>query len=75
MIGPYSQLVPIFLIMALAPLMGAVVLLLATRLRSPATRPAFLRGFTRVWFIAILAGLGLGLAGFVASLIIFLLHS
>ncbi len=72
--GPYSQLVPIFLLDGLAPLMGVVVLILASRLRAPATRPAFFRGFGRVWLVGILAGAGLGLIAFVTSWVIFWLH-
>jgi hypothetical protein len=68
--GPYWQLVPIFLLLALAPLMGLIVLVLATRLRSPATRSASFRGFTRVWLVAIVVGVGLGLIGFVASWVV-----
>jgi hypothetical protein len=71
--GPYSQLVPIFLLFGLAPLMGLIVLMLATMLRSPATRPVFLRGFTRVWLVAILVGAGLGLVGFVTGWVVYLL--
>jgi hypothetical protein len=72
--GPYAQLVPIFLFMALAPLMGVIVLILATRLRSPARRPAFLRGFLRVWLVASLVGAGLGLVGFVTGWVFYFLH-
>ena len=71
--GPYSQLVPIFLLFGLAPLMGLIVLMLATRLRSPATPPGLLRRFTRVWLVAILVGAGLGLVGFVTSWVVYLL--
>ena len=71
--GPYSQLVPIFLLFGLAPLVSLIMLILATRLRSPATRPGFLRGFTRVWLVAILVGAGLGLVGFLTSGVVYLL--
>ena len=72
--GPYSQFVPIFLLFGLAPLMGVIVLVVAYRLRSPATRPTFLRGFTRVWLVAALVGAGLGLVGFVISWVVYVLN-
>lgn len=72
--GPYSQLVPIFLLLGLAPLVGVIVFILAMRLRSPAKRPAFFRGFTRVWLVAILLGAALGLVGFVSSWAVYLLN-
>lgn len=72
--GPYAQFLPIILVMALAPLTGIVVLLVVTMIRPPAGRPAFLRGFARVWLIACVAGAALGVVGAATSLVIFLLH-
>jgi len=70
--GAYGQLVPIFLILALAPFIGIIALASLVVRRPHAGRPAFLFGFTRAWIVASLIATALGVVAIVAGWLIFL---
>ena len=72
--GAYGQLVPIFLVLALAPLIGVILFAILIIRRRPADRPAVTLGLTRTWLIASLVGACLGVIAIVASWLIVLAH-
>jgi len=70
--GAYGQLVPIFLIGALAPLIGIIALAILVVQRPRGSRLPLLFGFTRAWIVASLVATALGVVAAVAAWLIFL---